>query len=69
MIQSRAEREPSKYCCASSGMPVNVMLELMQSMPPATKKVMQQTAEMMQAADAGTPLVHDAATCPVCSKK
>lgn len=52
-----------------SVMPVNVMLEVMQSMPTQTRKVMQKTAEMMQAAEAGTPLVHDPATCPVCSGK
>lgn len=52
-----------------SVMPVNVMLEAMKSMPAQTRKTMQQTADMMQAAETGTALVHDPASCPVCSGK
>ena len=49
-------------------MPVNVMLDLVGTMPPAVRAKMNQIIAMKQAAEDGTPLVNDPTTCPKCSQ-
>jgi len=51
-----------------AAMPVNVIVDLMGTMPPAVRNQMNQIVSMKQAAADGTPFVNDPCTCPICSK-
>jgi hypothetical protein len=50
-----------------AAMPVNVIVDLMGTMPPAVRNQMKKVVAMKQAAEDGTPFVNDPAGCPDCS--
>lgn len=50
-------------------MPVNVILEMMKSMPPAVQKEMAQIVAHRQAAEEGSAFIHGDGPCPCCGQK
>ncbi|MEO6831898.1 MAG: hypothetical protein ABI378_06165, partial [Chitinophagaceae bacterium] len=51
-----------------SVMPVNIMMKVMESMPPEVKQTMQQMVARTTAAESGCAFVHDEGLCPSCGK-
>ncbi|MEO6832077.1 MAG: hypothetical protein ABI378_06965, partial [Chitinophagaceae bacterium] len=50
-------------------MPVKVMLDVMHSMPVYVQKEISQIISAKNAAEYGQALMHNVATCPICSKQ
>jgi uncharacterized Zn-binding protein involved in type VI secretion len=52
-----------------SVMPVNVLLDVMDDMPPAVKTNVAQVVTMKEAAESGAPLAHSCSDCEACAGK